>query len=87
LSAAPVFSSRVPTSAPKIMTMPMLLNVPEKPSPMVFGSSAMGTPAIIPKTSDTVMIERNGWILYFEIATIITTIASTNTTMRGIPVI
>ena len=31
LSAAPDTSSSVPTSAPRMITMPMLVNVPEKP--------------------------------------------------------
>ena len=33
-SAAPVFSSTVPIIAPRMMTMPMLVNVPENPCPM-----------------------------------------------------
>ena len=60
LSAAPVFSSRMPVRAPRIMTMPMLVKVPEKPEPMVPGISLSGTPATNAKKSETAIIERNG---------------------------
>lgn len=60
LSAAPVFSSRVPTSAPKIITMPILVNVPEKPAPITPGMSLSGIPAITPKIRDTAIIDRKG---------------------------
>ena len=33
-SAPPVFSNTVPIIAPRMMTMPMLVNVPEKPCPI-----------------------------------------------------
>ena len=45
-----------------------------------------GMPPTRPSASDTSMIEMNGWILSFEIITIINTIAQTNAMMSGIPV-
>ena len=71
--AAPVLSSRVPTRAPKMITMPMLENVPEKPAPIAFAipltvlpSASVvltrGIPAIRPKIREMAMMERNGWI-------------------------
>jgi hypothetical protein len=95
--AAPVFSSSVPTSAPKMMTMPMLLNVPLNPAPITSAmpstavpSAAVylysGMPAISPKINATPMMERNGCTLNLLMATIITTIARMNTIISPIPV-
>ena len=71
LSAPPVASSTAPTSAPRMMTMPMLVNVLEKPEPMteampsVFVPSSAtrstsGMPATRPNTSEMSMMEMNG---------------------------
>ena len=85
--AAPVFSRMLPISAPRMITIPMELKVPEKPAPMTPGISVSEMPASSARSNDTVMMEMNGWILYFEIATIITTIARTKTIIKGRPVI
>ena len=70
-SAPPVFSSTVPIIAPRMMTMPMLVNVPEKPCPMTVARpcctappsslwSTSGIPAMSPSPSETSMMEMNG---------------------------
>ena len=70
-SAAPVFSSTVPMKAPRMITIPMEVNVPEKPEPITDGSpltllpssrvlSTSGMPAMIPSSRETPMIARNG---------------------------
>ncbi len=51
LSAAPVFSSKVPTKAPRMITMPIDLKVAEKPSPMILGISAKLSPPTSAKMS------------------------------------
>ena len=76
--------------------MPIEVNVDEKPCPITVAmpeivvspslTSTSGMPPISPNTSATAMIVRNGWIFSFEIMKISTTIASTNTTIRGMPV-
>ena len=95
-NAAPVASRIVPMSAPRMMTMPMLVNVPEKPEPMTLASPGVtvpsaavlftsGTPATSPSTSEMPMMERNGWIFHFEMARIIRTMAATNARISGKP--
>ena len=70
-SAAPVASKKLPTIAPKIITIPMLVKVDEKPLPitvampfMVLPSASdvftQGIPPISPSTIDTSMMDRNG---------------------------
>ena len=97
LNAPPVASRMEPTSAPRMMTMPMLVNVPEKPAPMTDAMpetfvpsssvwSTSGMPATRPNTSETSMMEMNGWILNLEIITIMSTMAITNATMSAMPV-
>lgn len=97
-SAAPVFSRMEPISAPRMITMPILLKVPEKPAPMTVGmpemvvpstffTSVIGIPAISANTTDTAMMARNGWTLNLEMATIMTTIVRTKAMISGIPVI
>ena len=93
LNAAPDFSSAAPISAPKMMTMPMLVKVPEKPCPITVAMpaaaslpsgpfwSTSGTPATTPNTSDTARIARKGWIFQREIATIMTMTATTKARM------
>ena len=44
-NAAPVTSRIVPMSAPRMMTMPMLVNVPEKPAPMTLASPGVTAPS------------------------------------------
>ena len=44
-SAAPVFSRIVPMSAPRIITIPILVNVPEKPCPMTFARPSVTVPS------------------------------------------
>ena len=71
LKAPPVASSTAPMSAPRMMTMPMLVKMLEKPLPMTEAipgvtvpSAAVvftsGMPAASPKASETSMIETNG---------------------------
>ena len=66
LSAAPVFSKRAPTSAPIMMTMPMLLKVPAKPAlttsaiPRTLPVLTKGMPPIMPKITETVKMDRKG---------------------------
>ena len=97
-SAAPVASRNVPIMAPKMITIPMLVNVDENPLPITVAipsmvlpsasvTAANGIPPISPSTSETSKIERNGWILNLLIITIMTTIATTNTIKNGTPVI
>ena len=61
----------LPIKAPRIITIPILVNVPENPAPITLAmpcvtlpSSAVtftsGIPAISPRIRDTVIIERNG---------------------------
>ena len=96
--APPVFSSTVPIIAPRMMTMPMLVNVPENPCPMTVARpycivpsaslwSMSGMPATSPSASATNMIEINGWMRSFEIMTIIMTIATQKARISGNPVI
>ena len=70
-SAAPVFSSTEPMNAPSMITMPMEVNVPEKPAPMTLARpeifvpssstlSTSGMPAMMPRTSEMPMMDRNG---------------------------
>ena len=98
LNAAPVASRILPISAPKIITMPMLVNVPEKPAPITFAIpwilvpsaavlSTSGIPATSPRSREMVMIEMKGWILNLEMATIMRITAITNTIISGNPVI
>ena len=47
----------------------------------------MGIPAMIPSTTEMSMIEMNGWILNFEIITIISTMATIKARISGKPVI
>ena len=70
LSAAPVFSRTEPIKAPKIITIPILLNVPENPCPITVGIPATvfpstvlstnGIPARIARIRDTPMIAKKG---------------------------
>ena len=86
LSAAPVFSSRMPTSAPRMMTMPMEVNVPLKPAPITSAICVRSIPATMARIRETPMMERKGWIFHLEIATIMRMIAMTNAITSGIPV-
>jgi hypothetical protein len=81
-----------------MMTIPMDVKVPEKPCPMTVAMpdlvepssslvSTMGMPAIRPSRRDIHMMETKGWILNFDIMTIITMIASIKTMINGNPVI
>ena len=85
--APPVFSRKKPIIAPRMMTMPMLEKVPEKPAPIVPGISASGMPTMIASSSATPMMARKGCSFSLEIARIITTIAMTNVMRSGTPVI
>ena len=96
LSAAPVFSRTEPINAPSMITIPMLLNVPEKPAPITVGIpetfvpsaltvSTNGIPANIARIIDTTIIAKKGCTLNLEIATIITMIAITNAIINAIP--
>ena len=85
LRAAPVFSRIVPISAPRMMTMPMEVKVPEKPEPITSAILVSGMPASSARMSEMPMIARNGWTLYLLIATIMMTMASRNTMMRARP--
>ncbi len=87
LSAAPVFSSRLPTSAPRMMTMPMLVKVPEKPWPMMPGIFTSSMPATMARSSDTSIRLMKACTLNLEISTIMRTTAITNAIKRGTPVI
>ena len=84
-SAAPVFSSTVPMIVPKMMTMPMLLNVPLKPTPIIAGILDRSIPATIASTKDILISAKNGCTLNFEIITIIRMIAITKQTIKAIP--
>ena len=44
-SAAPVFSRIVPMSAPRMITIPILVNVPEKPCPITFARPSVTVPS------------------------------------------
>ena len=71
-NAAPVFSRIVPINAPRIITIPMLVNVPEKPCPITFASPSVftvpsasvtfvsGIPATRPSINEIAIIARNG---------------------------
>ena len=85
--AAPEASNRLPTRAPRMMTMPMLEKVPEKPAPIVPGMSASGIPPTSASSRATDMMERNGWSFSLEIARIISTMQTIKAMIRGIPVI
>ena len=84
-SAAPVFSSTVPMIVPKMMTMPMLLNVPLKPTPIIAGILDRSIPATTASTKDILISAKNGCTLNFEIITIIRMIAITKQTIKAIP--
>ena len=60
LKAAPVFSSTAPMKAPNMITIPMEVNVEEKPEPIIPGMSFKGSPASKASTSDIAMIARKG---------------------------
>ena len=87
LRAAPVTSSRIPTRAPRMITMPMLVKVPEKPAPITPGMSAKAMSDTRASRRETPIMERNGWIFSLEIARIISTTATTNAMINGTPVI
>ena len=86
-SAAPVFSSRLPTRAPRMMTMPMLVKVPEKPWPMMVGICTSSIPATMASSRETSIRLRNAWTLNLEIKTIMRMMATTNAISNGTPVI
>ena len=50
---ATVASRIEPIRAPKIITIPILVNVPENPLPITPAISVTGIPPIIPKTVET----------------------------------
>ena len=85
-SAAPVFSSTEPMKAPRMMTMPMEVKVPEKPAPMTPGISRRGMPARIARTREMPMIARKGCTFILEIRRIIAMMAMTNAMISAIPV-
>ena len=58
--AAPVFSSTVPMKAPRMMTIPMEVKVPEKPEPMTPGISFSGMPATMASNREIAIIARKG---------------------------
>ena len=58
--AAPVFSRMLPIRAPRIITIPMELKVPEKPAPITFAISPRGIPAIRARSRETPMMARKG---------------------------
>ena len=84
-SAAPVFSSIEPMSAPRMMTMPMLLNVPLKPTPIIAGILDRSIPATTASTKEMLISAKNGCTLSFEIIRIIRMIAITKQTIKAIP--
>ena len=59
-SAAPVFSRTVPMNAPRMITIPMEVKVPEKPAPMTPGIPVSGIPATIASSREIPMIARKG---------------------------
>ena len=87
LKAAPVFSSTAPMKAPKMITIPMDVNVDEKPDPITPGMSFNGSPASRASTSDIAMMARKGWTFNLAIMTIIKAIATTKAARKETPVI
>lgn len=81
------FSSKVPIKAPRIITIPILLNVLLNPVPITPGMSTKGIPATIANRSDTVIIDKNGCTFHLEIAKTISKIATINVINSGIPAI
>ena len=89
-----------PIKAPRMMTMPMLANVPENPALLCYELNTVihhtryaekrqwkGKPTTMASRRDVPIKERNGWIFHLEIATIISTIARKNVIKSGMPVI
>ena len=71
--------------APRMITIPILLNVPENPAPIMLGIFVRGIPTTIASMSEMPMRAINGCSLNLLIATIITTIAITNEIIRPTP--
>ena len=46
--------------APRMMTIPMLLNVPEKPAPIMFGMFASGIPTTMARIREIPISAMNG---------------------------
>ena len=86
-SAAPVFSSTVPIIVPKIITIPILLNVPLKPTPIIAGILDRSMPATIARTKEMLISAKNGCTFSLEIITIISMMATTKQTISEIPLI
>ena len=58
--APPVFSKIVPINAPNIITIPMLVNVPLNPVPIIEGIVFIGIPAKNDRSRETPIIDKNG---------------------------
>ena len=74
-------------SAPKIMTIPILLNVPLNPSPIIAGILASGMPATIASAREISISAKNGWTPALEIKKIITTTAMAKQMINATPLI
>src|SRR5699024_6281836 len=83
--AAPVFSKIFPIKAPNIITIAILENVPEKPSPITFGISLIGMPTTIAIITAIDIIAKNGCTFNLDIKNIIAIIAIKNITNNIIP--
>ena len=86
-SAAPVFSSTAPMKAPKMMTIPMEVNVDANPLPITPGICFSGIPASSASTSEMSRMARNGCTFSLEMSRIIATIATTKAIIKDMPVI
>ena len=86
-SAAPVFSSTAPMKAPRMMTIPMEVNVDANPLPITPGICFSGIPASRARTSEISRMAKNGCTFSFEMSRIMATMATMKAMMRKIPVI
>ena len=84
-SAPPVFSRIEPMRAPRMITIPILVNVPENPAPSMFGIDVSGIPTMIARTRETPISARNGWIFHFEIETMMTAMATSREIIKPMP--
>ena len=72
---------------PNIITIPMLVNVPLNPIPIIEGIVFIGIPAKNDRSRETPIIDKNGWIFNFDIANIIIIIQMIKAIINEIPCI
>lgn len=70
---------------PRMITMPMLVNMDENPLPMVWGMVSNGRPTAMARIRDIPIMARNGWTFHFEMEYIIRAMAMTKIMISVVP--